>query len=34
MKLLDIPRGMLLDFHEFRMVDGVSQMILPKADLR
>jgi GxxExxY protein len=32
MKLLDIPLGLVMNFHELRMVDGVSRMILRDAD--
>ncbi len=28
MKLLDIPLGLLMNFHELKLVDGVSRMIL------
>jgi GxxExxY protein len=28
MKLLDIPLGLLMNFHEERLVDGVSRMML------
>lgn len=28
MKLLDVPLGLLLNFHELRLVDGVARMIL------
>ncbi len=29
MKLLDVPLGLIVDFHELRLVDGVSRLILP-----
>jgi len=29
MKLLKIPIGLLLNFHEIRLSDGISRMILP-----
>lgn len=29
MKLMNIPLGLLINFHELRLVDGVSRMILP-----
>jgi hypothetical protein len=29
MKLLDIPIGLILNFHESRLTDGVARMILP-----
>jgi GxxExxY protein len=32
MKLLNIPLGLLLNFHEERLVDGVTRMILPGAN--
>lgn len=32
MKLLDVPLGLLLNFHEIKLVDGVSRMILPGAN--
>ena len=32
MKLLDIPIGLLLNFHEIRMKDGIYRMILPNAN--
>jgi GxxExxY protein len=31
MKLLDVPLGLLVNFHEVRLVDGVSRMILRDA---
>jgi GxxExxY protein len=34
MKLLDIPIGLLINFHELKLVDGISRMILPNANLR
>jgi GxxExxY protein len=33
MKLLDIPVGLLINFHEMRLVDGIHRMILPDANL-
>lgn len=33
MKLLDVPLGLLLNFHEMKLVDGVFRMILPGANL-
>lgn len=33
MKLLDIPIGLLINFHEERLVDGISRLILPRANL-
>jgi hypothetical protein len=32
MKLLDIPVGLLINFHEVRLVDGIHRMILPGAN--
>jgi GxxExxY protein len=32
MKLLDSPLGLLINFHETRLVDGVHRLILPGAD--
>lgn len=32
MKLLDIPVGLVINFHELRLIDGVSRMILPGAN--
>lgn len=32
MRLLDIPLGLIMNFHEVRLVDGVSRMILRGAD--
>lgn len=32
MKLLDIPLGLMMNFHEIRLVDGVSRMILRGVD--
>lgn len=32
MKLLDIPVGLLINFHEMKLVDGVSRLILPGAN--
>lgn len=29
MKLLDIPIGLLMNFHEVRLADGVSRLLLP-----
>ncbi len=31
MKLLDIPLGLLMNFHEMKLVDGVSRMILQRS---
>lgn len=32
MKLLDVPLGLLLNFHELKLVDGVSRLVLPGAN--
>jgi GxxExxY protein len=32
MKLLNAPLGLLINFHEARLVDGVHRLILPGAD--
>ena len=32
LKLLDIPLGLLINFHESRLVDGVSRLFLPGAN--
>lgn len=31
MKLLDVPLGLVINFHEIRVVDGVHRMMLPGA---
>ncbi len=33
MKLLDVPLGLLINFHEMKVTDGVVRRILPGADL-
>jgi GxxExxY protein len=33
MKLLDIPLGLLINFHEVKLTDGVSRLINPGANL-
>src|SRR5215467_9107517 len=33
MKLLDVPLGLLINFHEMRVTDGISRLILPGANL-
>ena len=33
MKLLDMPVGLIINFHEMKLVDGVTRMILPGANL-
>lgn len=32
MKLMDVPLGLLVNFHDLRLVDGVHRMILPGSD--
>ena len=32
MKLLDMPVGLIINFHEMKLVDGVTRMILPGAN--
>lgn len=32
MKLLDIPLGLIINFHEEKLVDGIVRMILPGAN--
>ena len=32
MKLLDVPIGLLINFHEMKLTDGVSRLILPGAN--
>lgn len=32
MKLLDVPVGLLINFHELKLVDGVHRLILPGAN--
>jgi GxxExxY protein len=32
MKLLDVPLGLVLNFHEMKLADGVSRLILPGAN--
>ena len=32
MKLLDIPIGLLINFHEMKLTDGVHRLILPGAN--
>jgi GxxExxY protein len=32
MKLLDIPLGLIINFHEMKLIDGVVRMILPGAN--
>jgi GxxExxY protein len=32
MKLLNIPIGLLINFHELKLADGVHRLMLPGAD--
>jgi len=32
MKLLDVPLGLLINFHEMKVTDGISRLILPNAN--
>ena len=32
MKLLNLPLGLLINFHELKLTDGIHRMILPGAD--
>jgi len=32
MKLMDVPVGLLINFHEARVVDGLTRLILPGAN--
>ena len=32
MKLLDIPIGLLINFHEMKLTDGIHRLILPDAN--
>ena len=32
MKLLNVPVGLLINFHETKLTDGVSRLILPGAN--
>ena len=34
MKLLDIPLGLLINFNEIKLVDGISRLILPDANIK
>ena len=33
MKLLDVPLGLLINFHEIKVTDGISRLILPGANV-
>jgi GxxExxY protein len=32
MKLLDVPLGLLINFHEMKLIDGVHRLMLPGAN--
>jgi hypothetical protein len=32
MKLLDVPLGLIINFHELKLTDGVVRLILPGAN--
>jgi hypothetical protein len=32
MKLLNVPLGLLFNFHEVKLVDGISRLLLPGAN--
>jgi hypothetical protein len=32
MKLLNVPLGLLINFHEIKLTDGVHRLILPGAN--
>jgi GxxExxY protein len=32
MKLMDIPLGLIINFHEMKLMDGIVRMILPRAN--
>ncbi len=32
MKLLNLPLGLLFNFHELKLVDGMSRLVLPRAN--
>jgi GxxExxY protein len=32
MKILNVPLGLLLNFHEIKLVDGISRLVLPGAN--
>ena len=32
MKLLNIPIGLLINFHEMKLIEGVARLILPGAN--
>jgi GxxExxY protein len=32
MKLLNVPLGLMFNFHEFKLIDGISRLLLPGAN--
>ena len=34
MKILNVPVGLLMNFHEMKVTDGISRLILPRANLK
>jgi GxxExxY protein len=34
MKLLDMPLGLIIDFHVLKLTEGISRLILPGGNLR
>ena len=32
MRLLDVPVGLIINFHELKLADGIHRMILPGAN--
>jgi hypothetical protein len=32
MKLLDVPLGLLINFHELKLTNGINRLILPGAN--
>jgi GxxExxY protein len=32
MKLMDVPLGLLINFHEMKLTDGIHRLILPGAN--
>jgi len=33
LKLLDVPLGLLINFHEMKVTDGINRLVLPGAGL-
>ena len=33
MRVIDVPIGLLINFHELKVIDGISRLILPGANL-